>query len=206
MKRTAFAALLVVASAGPIRADTLPLILAPAEYTPGTPFSFEIRVPDVVDFSSYSIDVIIGTTVLNPDLGFVATQPGLADYPFGSTANQEVTFSAVGNSFDRHLHLADSTGSPVATTGGVNDLLLTVQVTPGANVSGPITIAVNGDTLDISIGGEPPPDVVAPNPLTIAPAAGPPPGGEVPTPAAWVSLAIGGLILAARRRLLKPTA
>jgi hypothetical protein len=77
-----------------------------------------------------------------------------------------------------------------------------ITITPGANVSGPILLTINEDSLVLSIGGEPRPDIALP--FAIVNDATPPPA--VPTPAAWLSLGIGGLVLAARKRMLRPAA
>src|SRR2546423_7806946 len=106
MKRTAFAALVLAAVwSAPARADTLPIILAPPTYTPGEQFSFELRAPNLVDFSGYNIDLSITTQVQNPQLQVSFTQPGPTQYPFVTTANQNVFFVAVGDGFGGNVHL-----------------------------------------------------------------------------------------------------
>ena len=60
----ALSGLVIAASTSPVRADPLPLIVGlPTEYTPGTPFSFELRGPGLVDFSAYSMELIFQTQI-----------------------------------------------------------------------------------------------------------------------------------------------
>ena len=109
-------------------------------------------------------------------------------------------FTAVPQSFpgtnQYTLTISDS-GAPVNTVAGVNDLLAVVTVSPGADLSGPIVISVGADTLlRYNTEGRPPDNF--PEPVTVQ--QGPGVIG-VPAPAAWVTLAAGGLILAGRGRL-----
>lgn len=200
MKRMAFAALTVLGlSTASARADILPLILdTPGTYQPGSPFSFEVRVPGVVDFTAYTIELMFDTGVANPDLTLSAA-PVAGQYPFPSLSNFQTGITANGNSMS--LTLTDSTAPPGAqTAAGVNDLIAVVTVTPGPNFTGPITISVNPDTLSFDINSEATPTIEAPPAITVAQGQSPP--QAVPTPAAWLTMSLGGLILAARRRVL----
>jgi hypothetical protein len=200
MERMTLAAVAaLVLAVAPARADTLPLILdAPATYTPGSSFTFEVRVPGVVDFAAYSIELVFDIAVPNSSLAVTAT-PDPGQYPFPSLSNFQATPGGVPGSTT--LTLSDFTSPGVTTTAGTNDLIAVVSVTPGPGFTGPITISVNPDTLLFDINREQTPSVNPPEPITVEQGAGPP--AVVPTPAAWVTLGIGGLILAARRRVLR---
>lgn len=203
MKRIALAALVALGlCTSSSRAETLPLILdTPAEYLPGTPFTFEVRAPGVVDFTAYSIELVFETGPGNPPL-LLSAAPVAGQYPFPTLSN----FQAVPGSFagSTTLTLTDSTAPPgVLTTPGTNDLIAVVSVTPGAGFTGSITISVNPSTLSFDLNSEATPSIEAPEPITVT--QGTPPPQAVPTPAAWLSLGIGGLLLAARRRVLRKT-
>src|SRR5947209_4597622 len=76
-------------SGAPAAADTLPLISAPATYTNGSPFSLQLRAPNVVDFTSFHVDLIVATNGPDPDaipnLNIAAVRPDAVSYPFGAT-------------------------------------------------------------------------------------------------------------------------
>jgi len=185
--------------AAPARADTLPLIFdAPATYTQGMPFTVDVRLPGAVDMIGFHVQVIISTLVLNPILDITAEAvPGR--YVFPSIANFDWSQSSVLDSNVRYVDIFTTMDAgPVNTVNGANDMLGRITITPGANVSGQIMFTVDDGSLVLSIGGEPRPDIELPVAFVddATPAA-------VPTPAAWLSLAIGGLVLATRRRIMR---
>lgn len=201
MHRMVFAALIVLGfTAASARADTLPLILdTPGTYQPGTPFTFEIRTPGLVDFTAYTIELVFDTTVPNPDLTLSAA-PDAGQYPFPSLSNFQTGITANPGSLS--LTLTDSTAPPGAlTVAGTNDLIAIITVTPGPSFTGPITISVNPDTLSFDINSEAIPTITVPDAITVEQGAAPP--EAVPTPAAWLTLSLGGLVLAARRRVIQ---
>jgi hypothetical protein len=201
MKRMSLAAALFVAlSAGPGRADTVPqLVGVPAEYTPGTSFTFEVRVPGVADFAGFSVQLVFETAVLDPDLAVTAA-PDPTQYPFPSISG----FSATPTPPDPGgtvytLTIADS-GPGTFTEPGVNDLLAVVTVNPGLGLTGPITISVGSETaLLYNMEGR---NDQFPEPVVVE--QGVPPG-PVPAPPAIVLLGVGALVLAGWTRLNRPT-
>jgi hypothetical protein len=194
----ALATLVTAASTTPARADTLPLIVGvPLEYTPGTPFTFELRAPGLVDFSAYSIELVFETEVDSTGLLTVSADRGSTpdySFPIGSF---QATNSISPNGLTQTLLITDS-GPNVNTTANVNDLLALVTVSPAAGFSGSITLSVNPDNLFFAINSEGGPDIDPPDNVTIIQAL--PPVDGVPTPAAWVSMTIGVVILGLRRR------
>lgn len=205
MIRSALAALALVLSAtSPARADTLPLLEGvPGTYSPGTSFTFTVRVPALFDLSSYSIDLVFGTEVTEPPL-FASASAALtaADggrYVFPSNGGFQSTLSTFQGGTDIQLTLADS-GPLTNTVVGANDTIALVTVTPGTDFSGAITISLGGDTLvDANFeGGTPPPF----EPITITQAGGG--GGDpnpVPAPPGVALFALGALALGLRRKL-----
>jgi hypothetical protein len=184
-------------SAAPARADTLPLIFdTPSTYVQGTPFTLDVRLPGTVDMTGFSVQLVITTMVLNPILDITAEAiPGR--YPFLNTSNFGTSQAMVLDSNVRYVDFFTLTpDGPVNTYDSDNDMLAHLTITPGGNVTGPIIISVNDTNLILSIGGEPPPEVILP--IAILDDATPP--SAVPAPAAWLSLGIGGLVLAGRRR------
>ncbi|HEV3440441.1 MAG TPA: hypothetical protein VG122_24010, partial [Gemmata sp.] len=93
---------------------------------------------------------------------------------------------------------SDSAITPVTTVTGVNDVLGVVTVSPGSDLTGPITISFDSSSgvNYFSEGLD-----TLPGPVTVDQGMPPPP--TVPTPAGWLSMAIGALILAGRERLKK---
>ena len=202
MKRMLFASILAFWAA-PARADTLPLILdTPASYVQGTPFTVDVRLPGAVQMTDFSVELLITTAVLNPQLDVTAEAvPGR--YVFPSTANFATSQAMVLDSNVRYVDIYTLfPAGPANLIDGANDTLGRITITPGANVTGPIMITVNDSNLILTIGGEPPPEIILP--VAFIDDATPP--SAVPTPAAWMSLAIGGLVLAGRRRMVRQAA
>ncbi len=202
MNRMVLAVLLAL-YAMPAQADTLPLLIeAPTTYTPGQEFTVDVRLPGAVDLTGFSIELLFTTTVLNPD--FLVSAIAIdGSYPFASTSN--FNWSQAHDP-DTNVEMVtiftDPDAGPVNTILGQPDLLGRILITPGANVTGPIMISVNDGTLRLDIGGEPVPEIELPI-LTLEQNEANTP---VPTPAAWLSLGVGGMILAARRRMNRVSA
>lgn len=203
MIRMAFAlAALVGCCNGLARAETLPLYEGlPNAYTPGTAFTFTVRVPRLNDFVGYSVDLIFSTDVPDPPL-FVSARPvaaGLGErYVFPSNANFQSGSTLIQGSPEVLLTFRDSTGSPVTSVPGANDTLAVVTVRPGADLTGPIVISLGAETTfdaNAETTNVPPPDVVI-----IPQADGP---SAVPAPPGVVLAGLGALLLAARKRVAR---
>jgi hypothetical protein len=192
MTRTTFAVAVLCGLWGaPARADTLPMLDdVPGSDTPGTPFTFNITLPLLTDFTGYTVE-----------LGFTASSQGLtpsatpaSPYPFGSTAG--FTSSVEANGSEVHMFFSDATSPGVVTSPG--DTLASVTVQTDPSLRGPITLEI-GPATDVQHNMEDP-NYRAPEALTIA--QGEPVQG-VPAPAGVMLVGIGGLVLAARRRLAR---
>ncbi|HEY1192449.1 MAG TPA: hypothetical protein VGE74_32800 [Gemmata sp.] len=204
MTRTVFAlAALLGCCTTPVRAETLPLFDGlPATYTPGTAFTFTVRVPQLTDFVGFNVELIFATDVPNPPLFVSAAAPAAGpdgSYVFPTTATFQSGSSLVLDSPNVVLTFRDGTDTPVFTEAGGNDTLAIVTVTPGATLTGPITISVGAQTgfasnLEDRNDG-------FPLPVTIEQADGGPGTSPVPAPAGAVLLGFGGLLLGARSRL-----
>jgi hypothetical protein len=183
----------VLAQATPVRADVLPQFLeVPATYTPGLPFSFEVRIPNVSDFSSYTIEIGFETGVVDPDiLAFAITDP--AQYPYPTTAGFSSSFFAEAGTPTAFLTISDSTNPGVETWEGLNDLVATVTVVPGPRLVGAILLFVGSNT-EIAINQERTPQITFPAPIWIDQAEAPP-VAPVPTPAGLISLGTAFLLL-----------
>ena len=202
MKRMAFAVVVVLGwCATPARADTLPLITGvPGTYTPGQTFSFQVSLPFLLDLNAYTIELIFSTGVPQPNLlafPTVATAAPGGQYVVPSNSGFGFQFNADPGSTDVVLSFSDSATLPVNTVAGTNNKIATVTVSPGADLTGPITISVgNGTSFNFNPEG---PDYPSPEPIVVQ-QADTGPGNPVPAPPAVVLLGIGGLLLAARRR------
>jgi hypothetical protein len=202
MIRSALAALaLAFCAPSPARADTLPLLEGvPGTYSPGTAFTFTVRVPALTDLSSYSLDLVFGTELSDPPL-FAQASAALATadggrYVFPSNAGFQSTLTTFDGGTEILLTLADS-GPLTNTTVGANDTIALVTVTPGTEFSGAITISLGSDTL-VSANfedGTPPPF----EPITITQAGGGDPN-PVPAPPGVALFALGALALGVRRK------
>jgi len=190
----AFAAL----TAGTSRADVIPLFNdVPATYIPGTPFTFQIIVPEVNGLNSFNVDLIFDTAVTSPDIT-VSAAPLASQYVFPTTSGFTTSSFTGPGPNEVSVLFSDSAITPVTTVTGVNDLLGVVTVSPGADLTGPITISFDSSSgVNYFTEGF---DVL-PDPVTVDQGMPPPP--TVPTPAGWLSMAIGVLILGGRERLKK---
>ncbi len=199
MTRMALAVAAVGITLGSARGDTVPqFVNVPDSYTPGVPFSFEVRVPGVPDFAGFFLELLFETTIPDPELTATAA-PGVGAYPFPSVAGftAEATFPGPGET--AFLLTISDFGSPVTTQAGVSDFLATVTVSPGAGFSGPIEISLGGGSfLDYNTEGR---DDSFPDPLSVSEAE----STAVPAPAGWLTLALGGLLLRTRARLRRET-
>lgn len=193
------AALAVLAAAGTARADTLPLITPPAGYTAGVPISFTLTAPGIVNLTSFNIDLIVTTADPSspPDLTLTATRPDSAAYALGDAGQFQSSVSPGSSVNQLNLNVNGSVWPGVTTVAGANDVLAIITITPGSGLTGPINVMVAPSTLLFSINQENFLEVSPPPPFDIAQSPSP-----VPTPAAWVSLGIGGLGMAVARRRL----
>jgi hypothetical protein len=184
-------------TAGTSRADTIPLFSdVPAAYIPGTPFTFQIIVPEINGLSNFNVNLIFDTGVTSPDITATAA-PSPSEYVFSSSSGfSSDPFTGPGPN-EVSVQFADSIlPNTVSTVTGVNDVLGVVTVYPGSDLTGPITVSFDPSTFVnyFSEGFDTPQ-----NPVTID--QGTPPPASVPSPAGWLSMAIGTLILAGRERL-----
>jgi hypothetical protein len=200
MRRITFAvAMLGALCASPARADTLTLPMfdaasVPDSYTPGVPFSFNLTLPALTNFTSYTMELVFTTELKNPNLNFTVDRG--ANYPFPPPP-VPIPLLAVG-AFDPnepnvvHMFFSDTnTGTPAVTSDG--DQFVTINVTAGA--VGEIDVEV-GPNTSFTHGMEDPNYRAPTDALVIAQG---PPLSSVPAPGGAVLLGIGGLILAARR-------
>ena len=96
--------------------------------------------------------------------------------------------------------ITDSTsGLGVNTLLGVNDHLATIAISPGVNLSGPITVqfTLNEFTTSRDVGFDLPPAFVIQQNVDV------PPGSPVPAPPGLVLLGIAGFCLAGRNRWMR---
>lgn len=205
----AVALVLTASTAGRGRADSIPnLSGVPATYTPGSSFTFDVTVPATLaqppksttelGYAIYSFSVVldITTTNVNPTITGSAAMPS-SGYIFpGSTTFSSSTTGA--NTSSMQITFSDSSATPVPTANG-NLILGQVTINPGDD--GSITIAFDPTTTVGNTASQEYRNYVYPlgGPATVTEVPG---ISSVPAPAAWVSLAIGGLVLTARRRLL----
>jgi hypothetical protein len=202
MFRMSFAASLVIAvsTAGTSRADTLPLFSDyPDTYIPGTPFTLQITLPDGLNgVSNYNIGLVFDAAVVNPPLTATAAPPA-SGYVFptttGFTPNPSNSFTGPGPN-EVSLSFSDSIGANFVSTMPGQDIIATITVDPDISLTGSITVSFTGDTtVSYFTEGFDNPE----GSVTIG--QGTPPPAPVPTPAGWLTLAIGGVILMGRNRL-----
>jgi hypothetical protein len=191
----------VACSAAPLRAETLPIIEGlPGTYTPGQAFSFDVRVPQLPDLSSYTVELLFTGSLASPIQSAGATPPApppTGRYVFTSNAGFVPDFSAS----EGRLTLSDSGFTPV-TLQNVNDTIAHVTVTPDANLTGDLVISL-GPNSNFQYNPEGP-FYDAPQPIRVEMAT--PAGPAVPAPPGVVLFAVGGLALAARARFVRRAA
>jgi hypothetical protein len=185
------------------RADTLPLFNnVPAQYTPGTPFTFQITLPTMLSdgsafngLSNYQVGLVFDAAVNSPALS-VSAAPPASGYVFSSTSGfTQGSFAGPGQN-EVSLQFSDSIAPNIVTVGPGNDILADITVSTGSTLTGPITVSFTSNTsvTYFNEGID-----VTPPAVTIDQGSAPPP--SVPTPAGWVTLAIGTCILAIRKRI-----
>jgi hypothetical protein len=200
--RSLIAAVALFCAAGSSRADTLPLVGVPSGYFPGQAFSFDVYAPGLVGLTDYTLqfNVTAGVAPDLPDLT-VSAAPAASNYPFPDTSNFSSSLSAAPGVNGPIVTIQDaSSGSGVDTVLGVNDRLATITISPGVNLSGPITITftLNEFTTARDVGFDlPPPIVITPNEDPSGPTD---PAAPVPAPPAVLLAGIGGLCFLARSR------
>jgi hypothetical protein len=204
MRRMAFAVVLVVCCAVPARAETLPILDGvPAFYTPGQPFTFALRVPELPDLTDYRLELVFSTAVTDPSLLAFPTvaPPGIYVFPTG--ANFAFQFDAAPGANEVQLTLTDSVlPDSVIAAPGQNDRLATITVLPGAGLTGTITLSIGLGTqfhYNAELGAYE-------SPVDIPPVdqGDPPVGGNpVPAPPGVVLLGLGGLLLGLRARFAR---
>ncbi len=197
MKRIAFAVFALVACcASPAWAETLPLITGlPATYTPGVPFTFNLSVPPLPDFNSYTLELVFTTEPINPPL-FAEGSAAVANYVYPDAVGFTSTLNTFVDTNQVVLTISDTTAPAVTVTPGTNDQLATITVTPDATLTGPIQLSIGVDSL-FSYSTEQREYPFLEDIPTINQAD---PANPVPAPAGAVLFAIGGLALWARAR------
>ena len=202
MRRMAFAVVALVGwCATPACADTLPLIEGlPGTYVPGQQFTFTLRVPELPDFTGYSLELVFVTDVTDPALLAFPTVAPADRYVFTTSANFSFQFSAPPGRQEVRLTISDNVPFPgVFTNPGENDTLATITVVPGAALTGPIRLSVGFNTrFDYHTEGTSydPPENIQPIEQGTASENNP-----VPAPPGVVLLGLGALLLGARARL-----
>jgi hypothetical protein len=194
-----FSVVLLSFTASNTRADTLPLFSdVPALYTPGTPFTFQITLPDGLNgLSSYQVGLVFDAAVDSPPLTVSAAQPS-SGYVFpGSTGFTSNSFTGPGAN-EVSLQFSDSINPNIVLTAPGQDVLATITVNPDISLTGSITVSFTDyTTVSYFTEGFDSPQ----GSVTIDQGAPPPP--SVPTPAGWITLSMGVLILAGRNRILR---
>jgi hypothetical protein len=201
-------------TAGPARAETLPLVEGmPSTYTPGQPFSFTLRVPELLGLTAYNLQLKFGTEVTNPPLLVFATPAGPDRYVFGTTERLGFGLETDPNGTEVRFSLIDPLDNlpprepGVDVVAGANDTLGTITVSPGVGLTGPITISI-GNTTNFNYLSESGP-IDPPGPFVVqqADTGSPPVGGNpVPAPPAALLFGIGAVALAARAKLTRRSA
>jgi hypothetical protein len=185
-------ALLALATA-PVRADIVPQFEGiPATYSPGVPFSFNVLAPDLFDFTGFNVLLRFEASVIDPDLTATAA-PGVGRYPFPTTGGFTVNGTPPGPGETIYTLTFGDSGPLTFTAAGVRDLLAVVTVTPGATLTGDITITSGNETVLIyNTEGR---DDGPPSPAVVGE------GAAVPAPAGVVLVGIAGVVLGVRNRL-----
>jgi hypothetical protein len=205
MRRIAFAVVALVGFCTPVQAETLPLIDGvPTTYTPGQPFTFTLHVPSLPDFSSYTLELVFSTTVIDPALLAFPIVAPVGSYVFPTNANFAFQFDAPPGAQEVRLTLSDSVPPlGVITVPGANDALATITVVPNAALTGPITLSVGSNTqflYNMEANSYDPP-----GPIVIAQAE-PPSGNPVPAPPGVALLGVGAMLLGLRARFARRAA
>jgi hypothetical protein len=195
-----FSIVLISLTAGNCRADILPLFSdVPSTYIPGTPFTFQIVLPDGLNgVSAYQVGLVFDAQVDSPPLT-VSAAPTVPGYIFPTTTNfTSNSFSGPGAN-EVSLQFSDSVppANYIFTMPG-QDLLATITVNPDITMTGQITISFTSDTLVTYFT-----EGFDSTPPSVTIDQGCPPAPSVPAPAGWITLALGSLILIGRNRILK---
>jgi hypothetical protein len=196
-----FSVLLLSFTASNCRADTLPLfsdLPNPPLYTPGTPFTFQITLPDGLNgLSSYKVGLVFDTAVENPPLTVSAAPPS-SGYVFPGSTNFTSNSFAGPAPNEVSIQFSDFISPNFILTAPGQDVLANITVNPDISLTGPITVSFTDytfvsyftESFDSPAGS-----------VTFDQGTPPPP--PVPTPAGWITLSMGALILAGRNRILR---
>jgi len=201
---------LVIAVAGVASATVSPVLTfdfpTPHEYVPGGSITFDVLLTGAQDLSAYYVelvlDVDVGTVGNGADAWFeIPSAPDSAsNYVF---FDDNDLFLPLAGTLGTSLVLSigdDIWPTSVTTAEGVNDLIATVTVRTAASMTGPLYIAIDGETLEMdNSSSDPIPEFAELQ--TAVTAVGPTEFTEVPEPASAFLLAFGVASLARRKQL-----
>ncbi len=207
MRTIALALTALVGVAAPARADEIPQFVGiPGTYVPNTPFTFELRAPDLNGFTDFSVNLIVETPGLDPAtlVAVTAERPGEGEYVFGAAGTFSTSQSAIGGSPSFSVNIAGTAGGKgVSTVAGSNDILARITVTPAAGLTDPITFSIDASGYTFNALSESGQSLQPPAPVTVFFDDTPPPSSPVPGPGGVVLMGFGGLLVVVRRRLLR---
>jgi len=199
MLRRFLIALALAASAGASARADLILEGSPETYTPGTPFEFQVRLPNVNDLSLYNLEWVFASSGPASAISAQftpASAPGA--YPFPTSDFFASGGGIFGSSYRFTISdfLLDPPG--VDTVAGANDLLGTFRVTPDSTATGPIRISLEPATFQLDDSAGRPIATTLPGEVTIREEK----ISQVPAPGGVALALVGGALLLGRKRIL----
>lgn len=128
----------------------------PNAFQPGTPITFDVRLPPISNLGAYNIDLVLESTAGTAGVDYffdaAATVPAVTNYVFPTSAN---FFDAVNvDSPSRHrITLSDFDLSGVNILAGQNDRVATVVLRTEPDFGNPLSLFVDAPSLILDTPG-----------------------------------------------------
>lgn len=126
----------------------------PADYVPGVPFGFDIKLVSSEPFAAYNIESSIASVGAVPNVDFSASESVGVPYVFPASANYLAAQSVQGNALIVSLSDFNDPDSnfvfdSVTAVAGVNDRIAHLTISPGLAATNGISLAMLPSTFQL---------------------------------------------------------